>query len=631
MKWDISDSLEEYQIHRWASDFLSINQEGDLCIHPLGDLKSTPLSIMKIVNEVRSKKVKLPVVLRFHDLLHTQVKKCNDYFFKTIEQSGFQGSYFGVYPIKVNQLREVVEEIVDAGKAYNYGLEAGSKAELLSILAYNDNPKALSILNGYKDKEYLKLACLGKKLGRNIVIVVEKPGELDLALEVMQEMQVECDLGIRAKLNTESSGPWKDSSGDKAKFGLSFHEIYNCIEKLKSHHKEHLFKLLHFHVGSQIPDIRSIKECLLEGARLYAELKKLGLPIEYFDAGGGVGINYGGLKSTTGSSTNYDLKDYVSDVVYILKDVCDQAQVAHPHIVNEAGRVIAAKHSCVVTQVFADDEMEDKRIEIEITQDTHHLVKNMAELENDLSLSNYLDVYYDALMIKQESIHAFKLGVLSLKEKAYLETSFQYICERILMMTKNLKYVPQEIKELETELTANRFVNLSIFQSAPDTWAINQMLPVLPLEGHHKKPDYYCRLADITCDSDGKFKEFPGPSGPRPYLPLHGKKEIIGIFLTGAYQDVMGDMHNLFGRLNEVHIFVDENDPDQYYIEEIIPGNRCADVLKIMQYNPKEMCAKIKKTVDCRIKSGDIPSRKGVELTDFYEKMIYSYTYLNID
>lgn len=631
--WTVEDALNEYQIHRWGDGYFTVNPQGELCALPGKDLQKARISIAEVLKELKEEGVGFPCVLRFHDILRSQVKNLNELFAKTIEEANFQGRYFGVYPIKVNQLREVVEEVADAGKNYAYGLEAGSKAELLTVLAYNDNPDALTILNGYKDRDYLRLGLLARQMGKNVVVVIEKVSEIFSLIEVIEETGAVPMIGVRAKLASKASGKWSDSSGEFAKFGLSAPEIVDLVKTLREKDLLSALNLFHFHVGSQIPDIRTIKDCLTEGARLYADLIKLGAPIKYFDVGGGVGVNYDGTRSNQPSSINYTLADYIGDVVYILRDICNDAGVEHPNIVNEAGRVVTAHHSCVVTNVFGRVELaRPKEVNSSPGENDHLLLRNIKYLYRELNHSNYQDVYNDACIIKDEAVSAFKLGVIGLEQRSDIESLYWNICHKIILMTENEKYVPSEIKKLKYILADKYLCNFSVFQSTPDSWAINQILPVAPIKNLDKPPLKQATLADITCDSDGKINCFLGPDGHQPTIALHELKEgeeyPIGIFLTGAYQDVMGDMHNLFGRLNEAHIYSDSEDPKGFYIEEIIHGNSSADVLNIMQYNPSEMCKMVKGKIDARVKAGKIKPRVGVKLADFFEKRMKDYTYL---
>ncbi|MFA7614638.1 MAG: biosynthetic arginine decarboxylase, partial [Candidatus Caldatribacteriota bacterium] len=549
------------------------------------------------------------------------------------EEAKFNGSYCGVYPIKVNQMREVVEEIVDAGAPYNYGLEAGSKPELIAALAMNMNQNSLTVVNGYKDRDLLRLALLGNQLGRKVIVVVEKYTELIDLIELSKEVGVEPMIGLRAKIATKSSGKWASSGGDYAKFGLTITEILQAVKYLKSIDKTHCLKLFHFHIGSQIPDIRTIKDSISEGARIYAKLWKEGAKIEFFDVGGGVGLNYDGTRSNSPSSTNYTTKDYVADVVYILKQICDLEDVPHPNIVSESGRAITAHHSCMITNVFGALKIgEASNFNTDKAVNENILVTNMRDLSVELTEKNYQEVYNDATKLKEESISAFKLGILTLDERAKLETLYWKICKEIVIYASRDEYAPDEILHLKSLMAHQYLCNFSIFQSAPDTWAIGQILPVLPIHKLNEKPTELCTLVDITCDSDGKIDTFLSADGPTNTVPMHklNKDEdyYIGLFMTGAYQDIMGDNHNCFGRLNEVHVFCDDDDPTDFYIEEVIMGNKASTVLSTLQYNPETLAQTVKYAIDTQVKRGKIRPREGVGLTDFYENCLKSYTYL---
>lgn len=633
--WSNKDSSNLYGVERWGEGFFSINTDGDLCVVSEKDNFESPhINIHEVVKEMKELKIEFPCVIRFHDILRSRVRQINETFAQTIKESNYNGRYYGVFPIKVNQLREVVEEISDAGYEYEYGLEAGSKAEILATLSMEMHHNALTILNGYKDDEFLRLSLLGNQLGRKAIVVVEKFTELKDLLRISEEIDVEPMIGFRAKLNTKGSGKWADSAGDFAKFGLTIPEIIEGVHLLKSKNKLHCLKLLHFHMGSQIPDIRTIKEAITEGARVFTGLIKMGANIEYFDVGGGVGINYDGSRSNGPSSINYNLKDYVEDVVYILRDICNEENIPHPHIVTESGRAVAAHHSCVVTNVFGKIELKPYGSVDVLPRDTDKLIlKNMKILLQDLSKNNYQEIYNDAYILKEEAISAFKLGVLTLSERATVENIFWDLCQKIIKLTENETYVPKEIASLKGKLADKYLANFSVFQSAPDAWAIGQILPVMPIHRLNEEPTIPTTITDITCDSDGKIDCFLSPTGHQETLMLHPLKEdedyILGMFMTGAYQDIMGDMHNLFGRLNEVHVYFDDEDPSDFYIEEVIKGNTAAHVLKIMQYSSELMCKNVKQKIDARVKSGHIKPRVGVALSDFYEHSINSYTYLN--
>jgi arginine decarboxylase len=581
---------------------------------------------------MKAQNIPFPIVVRFHDILRSQVKVLNETFRDVIKEANYNGQYKGVYPIKVNQMREVVEEIVDAGAPYDYGLEAGSKPELLSVLAFNDNLNALTVLNGYKDEDYLRLALLGNKLGRKVIVVIEKFSELHKILKLSRELNVEPMIGLRAKMAIKGSGKWSDSGGEKAKFGLTIAEMLNAVQILKDEGSINSLKLFHFHVGSQVTDIRTIKEVVREGARIFTKLVQIGAPLEYFDVGGGLGVDYDGSQSTSDSSMNYKLHDYASDIVYILKEICDAEKVNHPNIVSESGRAITARHSCVITNVIDKIETSFTDYDTKKISGEHSLVSNMRELLDTINIDNAQEVYNDALDFKKECLNAFRLGILKLEERATLETLFWKITKRISALLPEMEFIPDNLYDIDQGIAPQYLCNFSIFQSAPDLWAIGQLLPIVPITKLNIKPHVHGTLVDITCDSDGKINKFIDINETKNLLPLHeltpNEDYYIGLFLTGAYQDVMGDLHNLFGRLNEVHVFCDDEDPTDFYIEEVIKGSSAESVLSAMQYNPEAMAYTMKKNIDRQIASGKINPREGVRLVDFYEECLKSYTYL---
>lgn len=634
-KWTIQDSDRLYQVSQWGEGYFEINNKGNLSVNPERRENGPRIDVSEVIDEMRSQGIPFPAVIRFHDILWSQVVSINETFKKTIADEGYQGRYLGVYPIKVNQMREVVEEIVAAGAPYNFGLEAGSKPELMAVLAYNENPESLTVLNGYKDDEYMRLAMLGRKLGRKVIVVVEKLSELDRLLKVSKEFDVKPMIGLRCKMSYKSTGKWSDSSGDRAKFGLSVTEILLAVERLKNEDLLDSLKLFHYHIGSQITDIRCVKETISEAARIYAKLVKHGVDMQYIDVGGGLAIDYDGSKSTGQSSMNYTMSQYIGDIVYGIKQVCDAEGVRHPDIVSESGRAITAQHSCVVTNVV--DVIDSKKNEWDVTPAAgeHQLVKNLREFLGTLDQTNYKEVYNDAQQVRDDSLQAFKLGILSLEDRAKIETLFWKASQRVLDFSRKEEFVSEAFEELQDTMASQYLCNLSIFQSAADHWAIGQLLPVIPISGLEIEPTKQCTIADITCDSDGKMSKFIGNDDVRKTIPLHaikpGDNYMIGLFLTGAYQDVMGDMHNLFGRLNEVHVFCDDDDPTDFYIEEVIRGASSANVLSMMQYTPEYMAHMMKRQIDKLIKVGQINPREGVKLTDFYEDSLRSYTYLNYD
>ena len=628
------EGCELYNVKQWGNDYFSVNDKGHLCVLPEKRENGPEIDFMQVIKEINDQGISFPTVIRFHDILRSQVRLLNTTFAEAIADCGYQGRFFGVYPIKVNQMREVVEEIIDAGFPFDYGLEAGSKSELLACLAYNENCESLTILNGYKDEDYIRLALLGRKLGRKVIIVVENFSEFELIIRLSEEMQADPLIGIRTKLAVKSSGRWAASSGDRAKFGLTCSEILAGIDLLRQNGMVNCLKLLHFHVGSQIPDIRIIKQAVTEAGRIYGSLRQLGIPIEYFDVGGGLGIDYDGSRSATDSSRNYSLQAYAADIVSGLQQVCDEAEVPHPNIVSESGRYVTAHHSCVITNVVDIIHQTTNSCVTSVTSDEHILVTNMREAAESLCMENYQEIFNDVQQYKDETINAFRLGVVTLEERAKVETLYWQVIRSVYGMLGKVDFIPEELQQIE-ELKASQYLcNFSVFQSAADTWAIKQILPIMPVMRLDEQPTERCSLVDITCDSDGKITHFITQKGYEKTLLLHPlRKEedyYIGLFLTGAYQDVMGDMHNLFGRLNEVHIYCDDDDPDDFYIEEVIKGTSAQQVLATMQYSPDIMARSIKKKIDRQIQRGVILPREGVRLIDFYESCLEDYTYLKM-
>jgi arginine decarboxylase len=632
-KWTIDDSENVYRVKRWGDGYFEIGENGNLHITPDPSNKNMRIDFKEILDEIKHEGIQFPLVVRFHDILRSQVALLNETFRTTLKGSEYKGEYMGVYPIKVNQMREVVEEIVDAGSPFNYGLEAGSKAELLTVMALNTNTESLTILNGYKDQEFMRLALLSRKLGRKTIVVIEKFSELVLLVKTAKELDIKPLVGIRSKMTVKGRGKWESSGGDRAKFGLTISEMINAARYLEEHGLADCLKLLHFHIGSQLTDIRAVKESISEGAMIYSELYRMGFKLEYVDVGGGLGIDYDGSRSTNDSSRNYSMQEYVADIVYGMKQVCDLEEVPHPILVSESGRAITAHHSCVVTQVVGEIKAHGPGVATDVEEGEHVLVADMRELTEIIDQQDNLqEIFNDASQFKEQALNAFKLRVISLEELAKIETFYWKVMEKIQLRLKNAEFVPEEMKELDFALSSQYLCNFSVFQSAADTWAIDQVLPVVPLTRMHEKPTINCSLVDITCDSDGKLDQFISENGVSGIVPMHNLKPeedyYLGLFLTGAYQDVMGDMHNLFGRLNEVHIFSHDDDPKDFYIEEVVYGSSVEDVLSIMQYHPSSMAKSVKKMIDTHVALGQMKPREGVKWTDFYEDCLKGYTYL---
>ncbi len=633
--WGVSDSLKLYNIENWGDQYFSINPAGHLTVHPKQG-EGPGIDLINVIEEIRTQQgVNLPVLIRFQDIIRHRVVALNEAFKKTIAEAGYRGVYQGVYPIKVNQMREVVEEILDAGRPYDMGLEAGSKSELALVASMNTTPNAIHIVNGYKDYAMIKTALMSVKLGKKTIIVVEKLSELYQVISVAKELAVTPMVGIRVKLYSKGSGKWESSGGEFAKFGLTTPELLHAVNVLRQEGLQDSFKLLHFHVGSQVTNIKTIKNVVKEGSRIYAKLRKMGLNLEYLDVGGGLGVDYDGSRTSFDSSINYSLTEYVSDVVYSILEICQAEEVPEPNIVSESGRALVAHHSVLVLNSFGSIEVGATPIELQETPDEDDVVKEMRYLSQHLSSKNLLEHFHDAVQRKEEALSMFKLGFLSLEDKAKVEYLFWQICKVIHKNASGLKYVPDEVEALSKHLADQYLCNFSVFQSMPDHWAVQQLFPIVPVHRHDEEPTHTATLVDITCDSDGKVCKFIDLRDIRDTLPLHplreGEPYYLGIFMTGAYQDVMGDFHNLFGSVNEVHVFLDTSEPGGYYIEEVIKGNNVAGVLSWFQYSATDMAKKIKEQIDAKVREGVIKPREGVELQNFYESVLYGYTYVDLD
>jgi arginine decarboxylase len=630
--WSLEHAEKLYNVEQWGAGYFHIHTNGNIAITPTKD-PNISIDLLTVVNDIRSRGIELPAVIRFQDILRSRVKELNESFRRAISEYNYQGKYTGVFPIKVNQLREAVEEILDAGVPYSYGIECGSKPELYVALALIEDKDTLIVANGYKDSQFIRMALLGRQLKKNVILVVEKLSELRQILLVSKELGVEPMIGIRAKLSTKGMGKWEASSGDHSKFGLTAPEIIEAIAMMKEHDLAHAFKLLHFHIGSQIPDIRTIKAAVKEAARIYASAHKMGIPIQYIDVGGGLGVDYDGSRTSFQSSMNYTMQEYANDVVYSILEVCNTEEIPHPNIVSESGRAIVAHHSVLILEIFGKIEKAPTRHNLDFSPDDPDIIQEMLDLRHQLHKknTNYLEVYHDAVQRRDESQSLFNLGYLTLIDKAKVETLFWEICHTIRELTRTTENAPEELRELEPKLADQYLCNFSLFQSLLDHWAIGHLFPIVPIHRLNEEPTRRATLADITCDSDGRVSKFIDLNDVKERLELHalnGSPYYLGVFLLGAYQDIMGDLHNLFGRVNEVHVFMDDEEPDNYYVEETIPGSNVAQVLSLVQYNENEIIKLIKKSVDQRIKEGVLKPSEGVRLLDIYELGLKDYTYL---
>jgi arginine decarboxylase len=630
--WDIPSAIALYNIDRWGTGYFTINGAGNVQVMPTLAYGKA-IDLMDVISEARDRGMSFPLVVRFQDLLRHRVETINRAFQSAIAEANYQNVYKGVFPIKVNQLREVVEEIMDAGRPFNFGLEAGSKPELIAALAVHRDPDSLIICNGYKDPTFIQNALLGRKLGKQVIMVVEKLEEVRQILQVSREMNVMPLMGLRVRLQSKGSGKWATSGGENAKFGLSTADLVSASNYLKSEGMAESLVLVHFHVGSQVPDIGVIKRAVREAARFYAKLSKMGHPMQFVDVGGGLGVDYDGSRTAFDSSMNYTLQEYARDVVYNIIDVCESEKVPHPIIVSESGRAIVAHHSVLVVEAFSSIEKGSADLALEISETDPKLLHEMVETQKALSKQNRMEVLHDAQQIKEQCQSMFELGLLDLESKAKIEIIYWQIAQSVVELCRGMRYVPDEVKELETALGDQYLCNFSVFQSLLDHWALGQLFPIMPVHHLEQPPDRNGTLVDITCDSDGKVNKFIDLQDVKETLPLHrmrpGEPYYLGFFLMGAYQDIMGDLHNLFGRVNEVHVFLDEDEDSGWYIEEVIEGSTVGSVLSMTQWDQHELIRLVKGQVDAAIKSNRLKPSEAMRLLSDYERGLKGYTYLN--
>ncbi|HUP65903.1 MAG TPA: biosynthetic arginine decarboxylase [Thermoanaerobaculia bacterium] len=632
--WVTDDAHEVYRIDRWGSGYFDVDAAGNLTVAPLQE-QGPSIPIPAVVREALEQGLKTPLLLRFQDLLRHRVERINQAFQRAIQENRYKNDYRGVFPIKVNQLREVAEEILDAGKPYHFGVEVGSKPELFAGLAIHTDPESLIICNGYKDSKFIRQALIGRKLDKKIILVAEKLSEVRAIIRIARDLGVDPWVGMRVRLLAKGAGIWATSGGEHAKFGLSTSEILEATELLREAGMDQAFKLLHFHIGSQIPDILTIKRAVREAARYYAKLHKMGNPLEYLDVGGGLAIDYDGSRSTFHSSMNYSIQEYANDIVYNIMDICDEEGVVHPTIVSESGRAIVAHHSVLVVEAFGSIE-KTPSAGIEERAAHHKLIDELLYIRDHLSSRNLTESYHDLIQIKERAQNMFELGILELDVKARLESLFWDIAEAIYGRAQTLdpSEVPEDLQALRSELADQHICNFSVFQSLLDHWAVGQLFPIVPIHRLDERPTAESTLVDITCDSEGKVSKFIDQDDVRDTLPLHQITEgpyWLGIFLTGAYQDIMGDIHNLFGRVNEAHIFLDDDEESGYYIEETIAGNTIGEVLALTQYEVNDLGKRMKAQFDVAIKQDRLRPNEGMRLLADYEKGLQDQTYLDLE
>src|SRR5437660_2268966 len=633
-EWDVESAIATYNVDRWGDGYFTINSSGNVEARPLQE-DGCSIDILEVVNVSRSRSRGFPLVIRFQDLLRHRVESVNRAFQTAMSEFGYRNEYRGVFPIKVNQLREVIEEIVDAGEQFHFGLEAGSKPELVAALAMHKDHESLIICNGYKDPAFIRIALLGRKLGKPVIIVAEKLEELEQIVRASNEVGVEPHIGIRARLYSKGSGKWSPSGGKNAKFGLDTTNLVAASQMLKEAGLTQSLKLLHFHVGSQVPDISTIKRAVREGARYYAKLCKLGHQLGYLDVGGGLGVDYDGSRSDFDSSTNYSLQEYANDVVWNIMDVCDSEGVSHPTIVSESGRAIVAHHSVLVLEAFSSIEKTAPKLKVEAGETDHKLVGEILDVKQRLRRGNRLESLHDIQQIKEEAQQTFDLGLLDLESKAKIDNLYWQLATQIVGMHRGLRYMPDEVEELETSLGDQYICNFSLFQSLLDHWALGQLFPIMPIHRLTTPPDRHGTIVDITCDSDGKVSKFIDLQDVKETLPLHritpGEIYYLGVFMVGAYQDIMGDLHNLFGRVTEVHVFLDPDEESGWYIEEVIEGSTIGEVLAMTQWDKVELMRLLKTQVDAAIKTDRLKPNDAMKLLSDYERFLQEYTYLSLN
>ncbi len=631
--WTTEDATELYLIDRWGGGYFDVNEGGNITIAPLQE-RGKKIDIREVVDDAVAQGLQTPLLIRFQDLLHHRVRALNEAFLKAIAENKFRGVYRGVFPIKVNQLREVVEEILDAGRPYHYGIEVGSKPEVFAGLSVHTDNESLIVCNGYKDDNFIRTALLGRKLGKKVILIAEKLSEVRAITRIAKDMGVDPMIGLRVRLVAKGAGKWAESGGEHAKFGLATAEILVAAQIMKDAGMSTAFKLLHFHIGSQVPDILIIKRAVREAARYYAKLRKMGHPIEYLDVGGGLAIDYDGSRSTFHSSMNYSIDEYARDVVYNITDVCDDEKVPHPNIVSESGRAIVAHHSVLVVEAFGAIE-KTAMSPAELEAPDHKLIKDLVYTQEHLSERNLAESWHDLLQVKEEAQKMFDVGLLALDVKAKTETLFWETAQRMQKIAETLDptEIPDDIADLRNQLADQHICNFSVFQSLLDHWALGALFPIVPIHRLNERPTSQSTLVDITCDSDGKVSKFIDLNDVKDTLLLHDLKDgpyYLGIFLTGAYQDIMGDIHNLFGRVNEVHVFLDDDEECGYYLEETIAGNTIGEVLKMTQYDTHDLVGKMKSQVDVAIKQDKLKPKEGMSLLADYERGLKDQTYLSL-
>lgn len=630
-EWSIEKSSALYGVQYWGATYFQINPTGNLDILPQG--KGGPaLDLKELTQDLLERGMRLPLLLRFPDIVQHRVKLLNECFIKAIEDYRYNGVYRGVYPVKVNQQKHLVEEIVEFGQKYCFGLEAGSKPELLVALAQMDTPDALIICNGFKDLEYIEMGLISQKLGKNTFVVVDRFSEIDLIINAFRRLQIRPRIGFRAKLNTPSSGRWAETSGAKSKFGLTPSEMVKGLKILEEAGLKDCLELLHFHIGSQIPSIQAIKAAIKEGAQFFTELHQMGAPLKYIDVGGGLGVDYDG-SGRSDSSTNYSEQEYANDIVSILQSICDEKKVPHPTIISESGRSLVAHSTALIFDVLGNNELKVKDLQIAQPEKEARIVQDLYEIYKLVSLSNINEYYNDLIEKKKDTLQMFTYGVLTLEQRAKAEDLFRAIATKMLDLSRGNPDLEDIRYSLEKELSDTYYCNFSVFQSLPDSWALDQQFPILPIHRLNEEPERRATLVDLTCDSDGQITSFidTETGGTQPYLEVHqlkrGEPYLMGVFITGAYQEILGDLHNLFGDTDAVHVSL--NVDGTYSIDHVVEGDEVREVLAYVEYTKSDLLEKVRKATEVGIVNGSISRSEAKLLLQHYERGLSSYTYLN--
>jgi arginine decarboxylase len=627
--WTVQDSMDLYNIAAWSGGRFSISAEGHLTLAPDGP-SGPQVSLKRLADDLRARGIQLPVLVRCSDLLRARVEELNNCFLTAIKEYGYQGVYRGVYPIKVNQQRSVVEEILRFGRPYHLGLEAGSKPELLAVLALLDDPDALIVCNGHKDAEFIELALLAGRIGKKVILVVENLSELPLILEQSRKTGLRPNIGFRAKLSARGAGRWAESAGDRSKFGLTSTEMLEGIAMLREQDALSSLELLHFHIGSQITDIRQIKVALTEGARFYVELRKEGAPLAYLDVGGGLGVDYDGSRTNFKASTNYSNQEYANDVVYAIQQICDEAQVEHPTIVSESGRALTAHHAVLLYEIVDVGKQDSLDVPTTLADDAPAPVKALFETYTTVSRKNFQEAFHDVMQAREEVVTLFNYGHLTLRERALAERYAWATFRKIQPFVRELEYVPDELATLEKDMADTYYCNFSTFQSMPDSWAVGQLFPIMPIQRLHEEPRRRAILADITCDSDGKIDRFIDLRDVKEVIELHdtkrGEDYVVGTFLVGAYQEILGDLHNLFGDINAVHVRVTED--GGYALEHVVEGDTVAEVLRYVEMSGEDLMQRMRRAVEGGVRRGTITFQDSKHILELYKLGLDGYTYL---